>query len=93
MQSDTDSSYTAGYLHKALNALIWLQTMIWCFALVGAAGLSTYTYFESPEPWVSIAGIWMKVGALTGAVLLATLFLAGVSRLLIVIPGRKLHRA
>ena len=93
MQSETDSSYATGYPHKVLNALIWLQTMVWCFALVGAVGLSTYTYFENPEPWVSIAGIWMKVGALSGAVLLATLLLAGFSRLLIVIPGRKLHRA
>jgi hypothetical protein len=82
MQSDTDGSYATGYLHKALNALIWLQTMIWCFALVGAVGLSTYAYFENPEPWASIAEIWMILGGLTGAVLLATLLLAGCSRLL-----------
>jgi hypothetical protein len=68
-------------------ALIWLQTMVWSFILVGAAGLSVYCWFENPEPWTSIGHIWTVAGGLTLAVLVLSLLLNGLAS----IAGRLTH--
>lgn len=78
------SSDKAGYcitclVQKTCMALVWFQTMVWSFILVGAAGLSVYCWFENPEPWVSIAQIWAVAGGLTLAVLVLSLLLTGLA--------------
>ena len=68
-------------VQKICMALIWLQTMMWSFMLVGAAGLSVYCWFENPEPWAAIGRIWAVAGGLTGAVLVFALLLNGLGSL------------
>lgn len=79
MQNKSTGNYLTRALRQILNALIWLQTMLWCFVLVGATGLSVYAFFENPEPWASIGKIWIAVGALTVAVFLLGLVLSGLT--------------
>lgn len=67
------------FVQKACMALVWFQTMIWSFVLVGAAGLSVYCWFENPEPWASIAQIWAVAGGLTLVTLVLSLLLTGMA--------------
>jgi hypothetical protein len=69
-------------LQKTCNGLIWVQTLIWSFVLVGASGLSIYAWFENPEPWASIGQIWMVVGGMTVAVFLLSAALTGITVLM-----------
>jgi hypothetical protein len=66
-------------VQKICMALIWFQTMLWSFILVGAAGLSVYCWFENPEPWASIGQIWTIAGGLTVAGLVLSLLLTGLA--------------
>lgn len=79
MQNHSTGNYFNRTLRQMLKALLWLQTMLWCFVLVGATGLSVYAFFENPEPWASIGKIWIAVGGLTVAVFLLGLVLSGLT--------------
>ena len=79
MNSDKTGYCITCLVQKICMALIWFQTMIWSFILVGAAGLSVYCWFENPEPWASIGQIWTVAGGLTMAVLLLSLLLTGLA--------------
>ena len=79
MNSDKPRHCISCLVQKICLALIWFQTMVWSFILVGAAGLSVYCWFENPEPWASIGQIWTVAGGLTVAVLLLSLLLTGLA--------------
>jgi len=78
---EKENTVVRASIQKVIKALIWFQTMIWSFVLVGAAGLSLYAWCETPQPWASIGQIWLMVGGLTVAVLAISLLLTGCSRL------------
>ena len=79
MNSDNPRYCISCLVQKICMALVWLQTMVWSFILVGAAGLSVYCWFETPEPWASIGQIWTVAGGLTVAVLVLSLMLTGLA--------------
>ncbi len=81
MNSDRTGHCISCLLQKVCMALIWLQTMVWSFILVGAAGLSVYCWFENPQPWASIGQIWTVAGGLTVAALVLSLLLTGLANI------------
>lgn len=81
MNSDTTGKCTSCLVQKVCMALVWLQTMVWSFILVGAAGLSVYCWFENPEPWAYIGRIWTVAGGLTLAVLALSFLLTGLANI------------
>lgn len=79
MKSERTGHCISCILQKICMALVWLQTMVWSFMLVGAAGLSIYCWFENPQPWASIGHIWAVAGGLTLALWALSLLLTGLA--------------